>query len=571
MRTLGGLLVLALLFAVGPLRAEERILDYGSELVVRADGTLEVTETIRVRAEGVQIRRGLFRDFPTRYRDRVGNRVRVGFELLGVERNGRPEPYFTEQLPDGVRINTGDDAFLPVPAEHAFTIRYRTTRQLGFFPDHDELYFNTTGLGWAFPIDHAWARVELPADLARSDWRLDGYTGPAGAKGRDWRATVEGPRTVRFETTRPLAVGEGLTIAVGFPKGLVTAPTQSDRARWFFRDNAGVLVGVVALCALLAYYGWRWHHVGRDPPAGPVFPRYEPPAALSPGEVRMLRRMGYDTRAFAADVVAMAVHGVLDIHEDGGEWRLTRRRGEAGALSPGQAAIATRLFAGGDEVVLENTNASVVGGARSAQQAALAKRLVPALYVTNGASLLAGVAFSAVAGVGAFAVSGGHGLPLLVGLGLLAVLAHALFTQLLKAPTPEGRRRLDEIAGFRMYLSVAERDEIRAMALPGAADAPPLDAARYEALLPYAMALDVESKWTDKFTAAVGVEEAQRTMPRWYHGGTGTMGLASLGSSLGSSLTQTIASASTPPGSSSGGGGGGFSGGGGGGGGGGGR
>ena len=159
MRTLGGLLVLALLFAVGPLRAEERILDYGSELVVRADGTLEVTETIRVRAEGVQIRRGLFRDFPTRYRDRVGNRVRVGFELLGVERNGRPEPYFTEQLPDGVRINTGDDAFLPVPAEHAFTIRYRTTRQLGFFPDHDELYFNTTGLGWAFPIDHAWARV----------------------------------------------------------------------------------------------------------------------------------------------------------------------------------------------------------------------------------------------------------------------------------------------------------------------------------------------------------------------------------------------------------------------------
>ena len=116
---------------------------------------------------------------------------------------------------------------------------------------------------------------------------------------------------------------------------------------------------------------------------------------------------------------------------------------------------------------------------------------------------------------------------------------------------------MDEIEGLRTYLSVAERDEIGALALPGASDAPPLDAARYEALLPYAMALDVESKWTDKFTAAVGVEEAQRTMPRWYHGGTGTMGLASLGSSLGSSLTQTIASASTPPGSSSGGGGGG--------------
>ena len=204
MRALGIAQALLMLGAA-PLRAEERILEYGSDLVVLPDGALEVTETIRVRVEGIQIRRGLYRDFPTRYRDRFGHRVRVGFELLGVERDGRPEPWFTEKLPNGVRINTGDDRLLPMPVEHTFTLRYRTTRQLGFHPDHDELYFNTTGLGWAFPIEHAWARVELPADIARGDWRLDAYTGPAGAKGRDWRATVEGPRTVRFDTTRPLA------------------------------------------------------------------------------------------------------------------------------------------------------------------------------------------------------------------------------------------------------------------------------------------------------------------------------------------------------------------------------
>ena len=112
-----------------------------------------MVETIRVRAEGNQIRRGIYRDFPMRYRDRYGNRMVVDFELLGVERDGRPEPHFTETIANGVRINTGNDDFLPVPADITYTLRYRTTRQLGFFDAHDEIYWNVTGLGWAFPID----------------------------------------------------------------------------------------------------------------------------------------------------------------------------------------------------------------------------------------------------------------------------------------------------------------------------------------------------------------------------------------------------------------------------------
>ena len=75
-----------------PLAAQERILAYDSEIAVAADGSLDVTERITVRAEGNQIRRGIYRDFPTRYRDRYGNRVVVDFEMLGVTRDGQPEP-----------------------------------------------------------------------------------------------------------------------------------------------------------------------------------------------------------------------------------------------------------------------------------------------------------------------------------------------------------------------------------------------------------------------------------------------------------------------------------------------
>ena len=293
----------------------------------------------------------------------------------------------------------------------------------------------------------------------------------------------------------------------------------------------------------------------------------------------MLRRMGHDHLCFASDVVDMAVRGYLEIHEGGSGkadgWRLVRQPG-AGAvvLGDGQRALAAKLFAGSDEVVLKNTEASRVSGAIMAQAVAMTKRLKPRYFVGNGGSLLVGLLFSFAVGATAIAVSGGAGVLALVVLAVLGLAAHITFAFLLKAPTPEGRKLMDQVEGLRLYLGVAERDELRSLKGPaGAGPEPALDAGRYEALLPYAMALEVEQAWTGKFIRAVGESAAREASPTWYHGRgpMGAMGLASMGSSLGTALTREISSSSTPPGSSSGGGGGGSSGGGGGGGGGGGR
>ena len=73
--------------------AQERILDYRIEVEIRPDASLQVAEHITVRAEGVSIRRGIYRDFPTRYRDRFGNEVmqqKLGRQVP-IGRLGRPE------------------------------------------------------------------------------------------------------------------------------------------------------------------------------------------------------------------------------------------------------------------------------------------------------------------------------------------------------------------------------------------------------------------------------------------------------------------------------------------------
>ena len=55
----------AIAAAAAPAAAREEILSYIADINVQDDGALEVTETIKVRAEGRQIRRGIYRDFPT--------------------------------------------------------------------------------------------------------------------------------------------------------------------------------------------------------------------------------------------------------------------------------------------------------------------------------------------------------------------------------------------------------------------------------------------------------------------------------------------------------------------------
>jgi uncharacterized membrane protein YgcG len=321
----------------------------------------------------------------------------------------------------------------------------------------------------------------------------------------------------------------------------------------------------------------EWSRVGRDPSKGVIIARYEPPEGQSPASLRSLMRMGYDMRCFSSDVLALAVAGCLRIVRDDGffkdEWRLeSTGTAPPESLSSGQRALLDRLFEGGERtVVLKKSNATMLQAVRRAHSRAIDTVLQPRYYKQNNGSIAKGILIAAVVGLLAFWVAGEAGKPAVVVIGVLMVITLLIFGRLVRAPTPEGRKLMDEIEGLKLYLSVAERDELARMSESGAAR-PALDEKRYEMLLPYAVALEVEDAWTRKFTAAVGVAAAAEATRRigWYHGGN-ISDLGSLSRAVGSSLTSQIASSSTPPGSSSGSGGGGSSGGGGGGGGGGGR
>lgn len=537
----------------------ERIEHFNSNITVNADSSLKVTEDIQVYATGDQIRHGIYRDFPTSYKDRFGNKIRVGFTIVSVERDNASEPYHTERKVNGTRIYFGDANTIIPTGLHTYTFTYTVTRELGFFVDHDELYWNVTGNGWIFPILNASAQVILPSGILSNKISTAAYTGVAGSKAQNFTVSTS-EAGANFKTTKPLSAEEGLTIVVGFPKGFVQEPTTKQKIEWFLNDNKGILVSGILLLLLIAYYIRTWRKYGVDPAKGTIVAQYEAPRKLSPAGVFYIHKMGYRMNAFTAGVLSLAVKGYVHITNDDTRYVISKATTAGKGASTDEQALYDELFTESENITLSNAEYKRLQKAQAKQRAVLVGELGNNTYFINNTKyFVGGFLLSVVVIITAIALQAP---PYAIALVIIACLVmDVLFYNLLRKRTLEGQELYEEIEGFKLYMSVAEKDRLNFHNPPE--QTPQL----FEKLLPYALALGVEQKWAEQFAsvfAKLGPEGQGGYMPLWY---TGAYFNAHSVGDFSSSFSSAISSSSTPPGSSSGGGGGGSSGGGGGGGG----
>ncbi len=625
------ILILVLCWCVQSLQAQdqERIMDYFSDIEVIEDGTMRVTETIKVHSEGINIQRGIYRSFPVKYRDAIGNNVVVRFEVLEVLKDGRPEPYFEKKEGRFTNLYIGDGNVYLSPGDYTYQITYTTNRQLGYFEDYDELYWNAIAHGWAFQIDRAKARIVLPA--AADILQYTAYSGTMGDEGCDCHLDQIHNTTLEVTMNKPLAPYEGLTVALSWPKGIVKEPTWSDRFNWFLKDNRAAFFGLIGLMLVFAYYLYAWLQVGKDPVEGTIIPLFESPDQLSPAATRYVLEMGFDNDAFAASIVSLAVKGAIKIDEKSKVYTLHLLDKDV-VLPKGERKLLNALFPGSStSLKLTNKKHQTVRTAMRALRGSLKedfykthfklnrKWLWPGVLVTIltlgimlvtsgvstsgddfgiflwlaiwtvGTTALVSAAIAAwrnvaqngwahkataifltlfsLPFVGAeFLVIFLTGVKFPVVLIIIAVLLLATnisFYHWLEAPTIFGRKVMDKIEGFKLYLGKAEKDRIEFF------NPPERTPEHFEQLLPFAMALGVANQWGAKFESVL--RDAQHApnssggyQPSWYSGSRSfsSMNSSSFASNLSGSFTSALASSSTPPGISSSGGGG-FSGGGG--------
>ena len=565
--------LIAAVFALSAITAgaQERITDFTVDIDIAQSGDITVTESISVISEGRTIRRGIFRDLPRYLVDDKGRKTEQNYQVVGVTRDGNREPFQKSTDGNAVQIRIGSANKYLQNGAHDYVIKYRLPNAIRRFDSFDELYWNATGNYWNYAIERAAVRVTLPEGAIPTE--VHGYTGPRGAQGKNYRASAK-PGEVSFETSAPLGRREGLTVSVSLPKGVIAPLSASqERGLWWKQNGIFAMLGAL-LTAVSGFYYSLWNKVGRDPAKQPVFARYNPPAGYSAAACRqILKRSSHDMKGFVATLMGLAHKGRITLDAQKKVTTIT----PVGAIAPAapqlnteEADLLGRLFGKGQSrIVLDGkTDTSFISKVSKFRRAIL-KRYGPTYFKGNAGASFKGILLSVIGGVLVMVFNPGGVTPAVVGLLVVLVAVNLIMPFLIAAPTPKGQALRAEIEGLKLYMETAEKGRINSAKAPDdkAGEREPLmTAARYEELVPYAVALGVEKPWSQYFEKIMPVEAAHYRPT----GMTGRVTPGDLGRTtrdMVKAVSSGVASAAPASSSSSGSGGGGSSGGGGGGGG----
>lgn len=346
--------LLILLAAALPANAREAIRAYDVEIRINKDSSMTVTENITAAVENREINKGIIRTFPVEYKDKKGRRVRVGFEVLEAKIDGKPTKVSIASEGRNKEARIGDPNRTLTRGDHTFTITYETTRQLGFFEDYDELYWNVTGNDWAYPILSASCSVKLPnRNHGEGFDTIEWYSGSYGQKGNAADAMLLPDGTVK--TTRALAAGEGLTVVFTWPKGLVTPPPPLP-----YDNLAGRLSAVtVTFILILAWLLFARNKLRREQDEKAVIPLFHPPNGASPAFTRYIYTFETDNVSLSAAIIGLAVKGALKIQEkNGGTITLIKEPEEPDNLLPEETPLMHNLFGDGSSLELRQQESS---------------------------------------------------------------------------------------------------------------------------------------------------------------------------------------------------------------------
>lgn len=542
---------------------EEKITSFHSDITVAESGSLTVRETIQIYAAGDIFKRGITRALPLTRRDIDNNRIGVDYIIREVLVDGKPVNYFTEKEGGDLVVYVGErDRYLS-PGNYRYEILYETAGQIGFFDDYDELSWNVNGLSGK-TMDSVGAVVRLPAgaDVISSHC----YTGRQGSGDSNCTTETDEVGTLVAQANN-LPSNEMLTLSVGFTKGFVTQPPeQLPRTFTWFERKGLVLLSSLFLVFLFAYYIYTWRRYGVDPPKPVVIPQFSPPDGLSPASVGMLYKGHYLDDFVTASIVNLSVKGFIridEVVEKGGLFGLRSdkryalaRLKEADDKLPAEEQIVMRsLFRKTESVTLTGKYDETIAMMMRDYHKSLKKQHGSVLNEGRNLKfhLVPWLAFIAYFIVMVRFVTDDllqftANRNALVTTLLLGLVSYLLYAWLIVRP---GERKLhyrSAVEGLKMYLDVAEEKQLQFF------NPPEVTPALFEQLLPYAIALDMEKVWGDKFEKAFlsSALEPESYRPAWYGGRY--VNAALFGHALNSTLSNTLSHAAMQPQSSSGGG-----------------
>jgi Predicted membrane protein (DUF2207) C-terminal domain/Predicted membrane protein (DUF2207) N-terminal domain len=588
--------------------AGESIPSFDARIDVDSRGDLHVTETIEYDFAGGE-RHGVQRELRTRFvQPGARDRTYPVTEVAASSPSGAPADVAMSQEGGFTVLRIGDPQ-QTVHGRQTYVLRYavrgafnriRTSIPLrddeggAALPPHDELYWNVTGSEWDVPIGRATVAITAPQPASA----LRCYRGVPGSS--DPCVGVAG--TTSTFSTGALPPGQGLTVALAYPTGMVGVPGPlsvdaspppappapvgpSTGGQIFgFVLMLAVAGGLYALVHVLRHQAEKsvaavapaegsrptrraLSHPVPDPPPMPAEPLTSadgpiPPRDLRPGQLGVLLERRAETTAVTATLVDLAVRGFLRIEEVPGsrgrrpaDWKLVMvQPPPEERLLPYEETLLEAVFAGGSTVRVQERRNTFARHLAQVKDELFRDAVYRGWFAEGGLASRAGDAAGtlgqgvavaiAVVVVLTFVVfspsfaSFHLGFVLIAGAGVVGLLV-AAFCRRRRTRSAAGDAVLAGTGGFRAELAARTADRVRA------------DRASevFSRSLPYAMVLGLAEHWSRQFDELSRSRSAMHS-PWWYVGAASTMDFLQFSGDLTAFAATTSGALSSTPGSS---------------------
>lgn len=566
-----------------PALAEEKIDLNQIEITINQDSSINVTETILYDFDGLE-KHGIYRDIPFKYQNNTFGNFNIKISDISViDEKGNSYNYSVSTKGQNKSIKIGDANYL-VSGLKTYIIKYKVSRAITFFKDHDELYWNAVGSDWSIPINESRVVVSLSPEIDFDQINLICYSGPKDSQTPCTESKkIINPKndsTAGYFYQKNVMPGDFFTIALSFPKGFVKEPSTSEKVLVILKENLIFILPILVLIICTTF----WYLWGKDPKGrGVIITQFDIPDNLSPTEVGIIMDNHIDNVDISGEIIYLATLGYIKIHqvEDKSfldkfsvtdNYILEKLKGSENLPNEFQKMLMNNLFS---EVYIANyeSNGKKFDGVKLSslkkdfaiflkkiKKEAYENLVLKGYFVKNPATLKAiylGLAFVILFSI--MQAFEAFNYLTIISIGLSAIII-VFFSILMPKKTLKGVLTKEYILGLKSYLNVAEKDRLAFH------NAPEKKPEVFEKLLPFAMVLGVDKQWAKQF------EGIYIQNPSWYDSPTGANfnslilvnNLHSFNSAASSMIKAANQAANGGSGFSGGGSGGGFGGGGGG-------
>lgn len=623
------LLLLCLVFSIFGWTQTEQVTRFYADIVIDTSASIQVTEHIDIVSAGKVFKRGIVRYIPMEKKDSLGRKKELNLNILSVTKDGEKSNYHTQTEQGNLVIYVGDKSTFIPDGAHQYSISYTAENAVDFYPEFDEFYWNVNGFGWDFAMEEVSANVYLPNQALPIQTRC--YTGAYGSTASNCEAKTLDDYT-QFTSTNisrreNLTIALGFEKGLVNEPPPPPPPTFLESFGLFILASI-----LFVFLGGYYFFTWQKHGVDPPKPTVyPLYeaPENLSPASLGilhkenywndlmTSSIVNLAVKGYLT---IEEKTQKALFGLFKNKN----FILRKIKESDNSLPKEEQVIMENLFKGArykeldgeyDSAIkllvsrfkdeIKNQHSELINEGNNYKFLILPILVVLAFvgvsiffsiqYDTSELTkfLFGGLSFFPFLFFVIFALSrfvnikwlaiiiGGFIVTMILvflmkqpltkdNLNIYSILGFLCFGMislgfyqyLIKRPSEEKLRIQSLIDGFKMYLGTAENEQLKHF------NPPEVTPEIFEKYLPYAIALDADEVWGEKFQSFLDKSAIDTSTynAAWYTGSN--FNAMNFGHSLNSNLSNSFSTSATPPSSSgSGSGGGGFSGGGGGGGG----